>query len=156
MKLKSLAPFLVFPALTLLAGTSAGLLSGGSRAAYEALQKPPLSPPGWIFPVVWALLYLLMGLGLALVWRSNPKASGPAVRIYLLQLLVNLLWTFFFFRWELRGFAFFWLLLLIFLTVVMILRFDRLSTPAAWMQIPYLLWLIFAAYLNFAVWQLNR
>lgn len=142
--------------LTLLGGAISGLLTMGSREAYAALQQPPLAPPGWLFPVVWTVLYILMGLGLSLVRHENREAAGPSTRIYIIQLLVNLLWPLFFFRWELRGFAFFWILLLIALVVIMILRFDRVSTTAAWLQIPYLLWLTFAAYLNLTIWLLNR
>lgn len=152
---KNYMSYLLAMGFTLLAGTLAGLLSMAGMG-YPSLQLPPLAPPRWVFPIVWTVLYLLMGLGIAMVWNTGHSAARSSVRIYLIQLLVNLLWPFFFFRWELRGFAFFWLLLLLFLVVIMILRFDRISTPSAWLQIPYLLWLIFAAYLNFSIWLLNR
>lgn len=156
MRLKKWFPYLVAVGLTLLGGALSGLLSMAGSEAYLALRQPPLAPPSWVFPVVWTILYVLMGLGIAAVMQKGGREARPALRLYLVQLLVNYLWPIFFFRWELRGFAYFWILLLILLVVLMILHFDRISTPAAWLQIPYLLWLIFAAYLNLTFWLLNR
>ena len=155
MQRKNWLLYLLTVGLTLLGGTIAGLLSMNSRMVYETLQQPPLAPPGWVFPVVWTILYILMGIGIGIVLDKGGD-TAPALRIYLVQLLVNYLWPILFFRLELRGISFFWLLLLIILVVIMILRFDRISTLSAWLQIPYLLWLIFAAYLNFSFWLLNR
>ena len=140
---------------TIAGGALAGLLSG-SGAGYPELIKPPASPPGWLFPAVWSILYLLMAIGLAMVINAEPAAACGAIRIYIAQLLVNYLWSFFFFRWEMRGFAALWLLLLIALAMAMTLRFERTSPKAAYLQIPYLIWLCFAAYLNIAIWLLNR
>ena len=133
----------------------AGILSG-SGGNYENYIKPPLSPPGWLFPVVWAVLYLLMAIGMAMVWNADQAHAKPARNLYIVQLVVNLLWPFFFFRWEMWGFAAIWLLLLIALVMVMALRFEQISPKAAYLQIPYLIWLCFAAYLNIAIWLLNR
>lgn len=140
---------------TIAGGTLAGLLSG-SGAGYPELIKPPASPPGWLFPAVWSVLYLLMAIGLAMVINAEPAAAGGAIRIYARQLLINYLWSFFFFRWEMRGFAALWLLLLIALAMAMTLRFERTSPKASYLQIPYLIWLCFAAYLNIVIWLLNR
>ena len=140
---------------TVASGVAAGLLSG-SGGNYESYAKPPLSPPGWLFPVVWAVLYLLMAIGMAMVWNTDPARAKPARRSYILQLVVNLLWPFIFFRWEMFGAAAVWLLLLIALVVIMTLRFEELNPRAAYLQIPYLIWLCFAAYLNIAIWLLNR
>ena len=128
----------------------------GSVGNYENYIKPPLSPPGWLFPVVWAVLYLLMAIGMAMVWNADQAHAKPARNLYIVQLVVNLLWPFFFFRWEMWGFAVIWLLLLIALVMVMALRFEQISPKAAYLQIPYLIWLCFAAYLNIAIWLLNR
>lgn len=142
---------------TIAGGVLAGILSG-SGGNYENYNyiKPPLSPPGWLFPVVWAVLYLLMAIGMAMVWNADQAHAKPARNLYIVQLVVNLLWPFFFFRWEMRGFAVIWLLLLIALVMVMALRFEQISPKAAYLQIPYLIWLCFAAYLNIAIWLLNR
>lgn len=140
---------------TIAGGALSGLLSG-SGAGYPELIKPPASPPGWLFPAVWSVLYLLMAIGLAMVINAEPAMARGAIRIYAVQLLVNYLWSFFFFRWEMRGFAALWLLLLVAMAMVMTLRFERTSPKAAYLQIPYLIWLCFAAYLNIAIWLLNR
>ena len=145
--------FTILP--TLLGGFLAGRLSG-SGAGYENLVKPPLSPPAGVFPLVWTVLYLLMAIGMAMAWNADPARAKPARNSYLLQLAVTLLWPFFFVRWGMRGFAAAWLLLLIVLAVIMVLRFDALRPAAAALQLPYLVWLCFAMYLNLSVWLLNR
>ena len=90
---------------TIAGGVLAGILSG-SGGNYENYIKPPLSPPGWLFPVVWAVLYLLMAIGMAMVWNADQAHAKPARNLYIVQLVVNLLWPFFFFRWEMWGFCF--------------------------------------------------
>lgn len=91
-----------------------------------------------------------------MVWNADQAHAKPVRNLYIVQLVVNLLWPFFFFRWEMWGFAVIWLLLLIALVMVMALRFEQISPKAAYLQIPYLIWLCFAAYLNIAIWLLNR
>ena len=147
--------------LAWIAGTEAvGALSGwltrgGAERYARLIVKPPLSPPGWVFPVVWSVLYLLMGIGAYLVYHSGDLDRGPPLRMYLLQLLVNLLWPFFFFRLEWRLFAFFWLLLLIALVTLTMAGFKHICPAAYRLLIPYLLWTLFAAYLNLAFYLLN-
>lgn len=144
-------------AIPLLVGGVASLLTGGGMEVFASVEKPPLSPPGWLFPVVWTILYTLMGISSYLILTSdaNERVKEGAIRIYGLQLLVNFLWPTFFFNFRWYGFSFFWLLLLWFLVIVMILRFREISKLAAYMNIPYLLWLTFAAYLNWGIWRLN-
>ena len=145
--------FTILP--TLLGGFLAGRLSG-SGAGYEDLVKPPLSPPAGVFPLVWTVLYLLMAIGMAMAWNAEPARAKPARNSYLLQLAVNLLWPFFFFRWGMRDFAAAWLLLLIVLVLAMLLSFKTLDATAARLNIPYLLWLVLAAWLNMSVYLLNK
>ena len=124
---------------------------------FSIIDKPPLSPPAWVFPVVWTILYTLMGISSYLILASDVEESvkEEALRAYGLQLAVNFLWpTFFFnFRWYL--FSFLWLVLLWILVFVMILRFWRIDRKAAYINIPYLVWLTFAGYLNLGIWWLN-
>lgn len=155
MQKKRWVPYVLLIGLTLAGGVISGLLSGTAEG-YEAMVRPALAPPGWLFPVVWSILYTLMAIGMARVWNNARSEAPPVLALYLVQLAVNLLWPFFFFRWEMRGFAFFWLLLLLILVVWMTLRFDRLDPVAGWLQIPYILWLCFAGYLNLSIWLLNR
>ena len=139
-------------------GLLSGLLSREGTALYaELLQKPPLSPPGWVFPVVWTILYGLMGLSAAKIYAAPPtQARSRGLNLFIAQLIVNFFWSPIFFNAQAYGFALAWLLLLWVLVVLMILEFRKVDKTAALLQIPYILWLTFAAYLNYGVWQLNR
>ena len=143
-------------AIPLAVGALAALLSGGGADFYASVNTPPLSPPGWLFPVVWTLLYLLMGYSSWLVWREkDAPGRTPALRIYAAQLAVNFVWPLLFFRARVFLAAFLWLLLLAALIIGMLRRFDRVSSRAAWLQFPYLFWCLFAAYLNLGIYILN-
>lgn len=131
-----------------------GALIGGT-GSYDQIVKPPLSPPAWVFPVAWSILYVLMGIAAYLAWQANAVERSGALRFYLAQLIVNVLWPVFFFRLEWRLFAFFWLLLLIALVSLTMVGFRYLSRPAYRLLWPYMLWLFFAGYLNLATYFLN-
>lgn len=122
---------------------------------YSMLQKPFLSPPGIVFPIVWTILYILMGVSYAIL-ESNNLLNKKINIIYYLQLFVNLLWSIFFFVLKWRLFSFFWILLLIVLVIIMIKEFYNKNKISGLLQIPYLLWISFAAYLNIAIYLLNR
>lgn len=150
--------FLICIAVPLLTGIAASLFTGGEMSTFQSLNQPPLSPPAWLFPIVWTILYLLMGISSYLILTSgaDEKTVTKALTIYFLQLAVNFLWPIFFFNFGWYLFAFFWLILLWILVLIMILRFFTISKWAARMNIPYLIWLTFAGYLNFGIWWLNR
>lgn len=145
-------------AIPLIVGALSAFLSGGGMETFALLDKPSLAPPAWLFPVVWTILYTLMGVSSYLVLTSNADKEEiqNALKIYALQLLVNFLWPTFFFNFQWYLFAFFWLILLWGLVLLMIWRFKDISKVAAYLNIPYILWLTFAAYLNFSIWLLNR
>lgn len=145
-------------AIPLLVGALAGLFTRNAMMNFELLEKPPLSPPGWLFPVVWTILYTLMGISAYLIKMANvpEEEKSDALNLYFYQLAVNFLWSIFFFNFEWYLFSFIWIILLWILIVQMIRRFATISKPAAYLNIPYLLWVTFAAYLNFAIWWLNR
>lgn len=126
-----------------------------SRGFYNSLEKPPLSPPGVLFPIVWSILYVLMGISLYLVSESNSTNKEQSYLIYIVQLVVNSLWTLLFFGFGLQFVSFLWILLLIVLVVIMIINFYKANKLAGLLQIPYLLWLLFAAYLNLAIFIIN-
>ena len=150
-------PYVVFSALALLVGGLSSIITQGQMEAFSALRQPPLSPPGWVFPVAWTILYLLMGVGLAIVWRkSDGERRRRAVTIWGVQLAVNFIWPLLFFLWQLRLLSLIWLVVLLILVANMTSEFEKTSVTAARLQIPYLLWLLFAAYLNLGVWILNR
>ena len=120
------------------------------------VEKPPLSPPGILFPVVWTVLYALMGIGAAR-GAAAPESKGRsrALNVFVVQLVVNFFWSLIFFNAGAYGFALAWLLLLWVLVGVMIVLFRQVDKAAALLQLPYFLWVTFAAYLNYGVWRLN-
>ena len=138
-----------------------GALSGwltreGTQLFSETVAKPPLTPPSLVFPIVWGILYALMGIGAARVSLTEPSEDrSRGLNLFVAQLIVNFFWSLIFFNAQAYGFAFFWLLLLWGLVLWMTLTFRKVDTIAAWLQVPYLLWLTFAAYLNIGVWRLN-
>ena len=144
--------------IPLAVGGLAAWLTMDSMAQFAALAQPPLSPPGWVFPVVWTILYLLMGWASFLIWKSGAPqtAKRRALGLYGVQLAVNFAWPLLFFRAGLYGFALIWLVILLVLVAETMLAFGRIDRRAAWLLAPYFLWLLFAAYLNAGVWLLNR
>jgi tryptophan-rich sensory protein len=144
--------------IPLAVGGLSALLTGNSMQSFSALKQPPLSPPGWLFPVAWTLLYILMGIACYLVVTSAaPEAARKAaLRTYAAQLFFNGLWTLLFFRLEWRLFALAWLIVLWLLILVCAMQFGRIRKAAGWLLAPYLAWTTFAAYLNLGVWLLNR
>lgn len=122
---------------------------------YNNLVQPPFAPPGWLFPIVWTILYILMGISAYIVLESNSYDKDGAYKVYFLQLLVNGLWSIFFFVLKWRLFSSIWLALLIILIVIMIIRFYKINKTAGILQIPYLLWCLFALYLNISIYLLN-
>lgn len=145
-------------ALTELAGAAAGFVSReGTKIYQQSVIQPAFSPPGWLFPVVWAVLYLLMAISVSRVaLRTEGGARRSALQLYLIQLAVNCLWPILFFNLQAFGAAFLWLVLLFALIVWMALSFREIDAIAARLLIPYLFWVAFAGYLNFGVWMLNR
>lgn len=150
--------FLKSIALPLAVGLLASLLTRQSMEVFNTINKPPFAPPAILFPIVWTVLYTLMGIGYYLVKTSGggEEEIVAAVRVYALQLVVNFLWPTFFFNFQWYLFSFLWLLILWILVLVMILRFWKISNPAAIINIPYLIWLTFAGYLNLGIYFLNK
>ena len=148
---------LIFLAIPLVVGGVSALLTMGSMEYFELLEKPPLSPPGWLFPIVWTILFILMGASSYLVVESGaePLVKISALKMYFLQLVFNLLWSIFFFNLELYGFSFMWLLTLLFLIVLTAVRFRRIDKLAGILMLPYIAWVIFAGYLNLGIALLN-
>lgn len=122
---------------------------------YNTLQKPPLSPPGFIFGIVWSILYLLMGIAYGILVYKG-KSDAEVSKIYLTQLIVNLIWPILFFVFKLRLFSSVWIILLLILVIDMIIKFYKKDKIIGYSQIPYLLWIMFATYLNIGVYILNK
>lgn len=123
----------------------------------QQIVQPPLSPPAIVFPVVWTVLYALMGIGAARVSLSEDSPwRNRALNVFVVQLVVNFFWSLFFFNIQAFGFSYLWLLLLIVLVALMVYAFWKVDPLAGILQLPYLIWVIFASYLNLGVWLLNR
>ena len=144
-------------AVPLIVGAVSGLLTRNAMEMFSLIQKPPLAPPAWLFPVAWTILYTLMGISSYLILTApvSSEEKEDAMVLYRYQLIVNFLWPTFFFSFSWYFFSFLWLVLLWVLVLFMILKFRKISPLAAYLNIPYLLWLTFAGYLNFSIWLLN-
>ena len=149
--------YLAIILLTEAVGALAAWLTRDSVAAFQSVPKSALTPPGTVFGIVWTILYALMGFGAARVWLTEPsKARTDGLGLFVLQLIVNFFWSLFFFNLQAYGFSLLWLAFLWALILAMILSFRKADKTAALLQVPYLLWVSFAGYLNFAVWMMNR
>lgn len=158
MKLKSTKTYAFWIGLTETVGALSGLLSRNAITSFEktALQSP-LSPPPIAFPIIWTILYALMGISATRISLTKPsQIRNQSLNIFVVQLIVNFFWSLLFFRAGAYGFALVWLMLLWVLVMWMILSFRKVDRKAALLQIPYLLWLTFAAYLNYEVWRLSQ
>lgn len=144
-------------AVPLIVGGISGFLTRNAMEDYSQLNQPPLSPPSAVFPIVWTALFLLMGVSAYIVTmkRSSGTKNFDLPKIYWFQLAVNFIWPLIFFNLSIHSLAFIWLLLLIVLVIRMITEFSGISSAAGRLQIPYLIWLVFAGYLNAGVWFLN-
>lgn len=149
-------PFLVCLLLPLALGAVVSVITMNSMDAFASLAKPPLSPPGWLFPVVWTILYLMMGYASYRIFISGDPARRDALRLYGVQLFLNLVWPILFFSFGWYGFSFAWLMALWITVLLTLLRFRAIDPAAGYLLIPYLVWLTFAAYLNLGVFLLNR
>lgn len=149
---KRLAVSIVIP---LAVGIIASFITKDQMEAFSQLKQPPLSPPGWLFPIVWTVLYVLMGISSYIVYQKQNTLLSDCQRLYILQLAANFIWTILFFNLKQYLFSFIWLVLLIFLVARMAICFVTVDRKAAALQIPYVLWICFAAYLNIAIYYLN-
>ena len=154
MKIRNKSALIISILIPLTVGTMSALFSG-NMSSYSILNKPAFSPPGFIFPVVWTILYILMGASSYIVYFSNSSNKSKALLLYCIQLFFNFCWTIIFFGLDLFLFAFIWLIALIFIIIIMIRQFLIVNPLSAYLQIPYLIWCIFAAYLNFYIFLLN-
>ncbi len=155
---KQIKTYVIAILIPLAVGGLAAFLTRNNMDLYEQINKPPLSPPAIVFPIVWTILYILMGVSSARVWLKrgrNPEAAVDGLFTYGIQLFFNFFWSLFFFNLREFFFAFLWLLILWGLILRMILLFRKVDGLAAILQIPYLIWVTFAGYLNFMIYLSN-
>ena len=144
---------IIYSLLPIVGGTLVGLIISGYMN-YGDIIKPPLSPPSYIFPIVWTILYILMGISYFVATKDNGN-DKELNQIYILQLLVNFFWPIIFFVLKMYFTAFFWIILLIILVIIMIKELLKNNKISGYLQIPYLVWLLFATYLNIGIFFLN-
>ena len=154
---KKLKPYIISVIIALAVGGLSALLTKNNMNIFEKINMPPLSPPSVVFPTVWAVLYILMGISSAIIYKNGTDREEvqSALKVYALQLAVNFFWSLIFLNMQAYLFAFIWLVLLWVLVIVMIVKFKKISPAAAWLQIPYLLWITFAGYLSLMIYLLN-
>ena len=144
--------------IALAVGGLSALVTGKNMKIYETINQPPLAPPGILFPIVWTILYILMGISSARIFMSDTTTEGlkkVALQDYALNLFFNFAWSIFFFNFKVFVFSFIWLVILWGIIIKMIYDFYKIDKPAAFLQIPYLLWVTFAMYLNLGIIILN-
>lgn len=151
--------FIIAVAIPLATGGFSAFLTRNNMDIYEEIITPPLSPPSFLFPVVWTVLYFLMGVSSALIWKKrkeNKEETETALLIYAASLVFNFIWSLIFFNSGMYLFSFIWLIALLILIITTIIKYKKMSSAAAYIQIPYALWVTFAGYLNFGIFILNR
>lgn len=156
--LKKISPYILFILLSLGVGAFSAFLTADNMNIYSDIVRPPLSPPGIVFPIVWTILYILMGIGAGLVYsqkNEQPLNVRSAMIIFGLNLFFNFMWSILFFNLRAYLFSFVWLVALWFIIFNMIQRFKEVNPTAGNLQIPYLIWVTFAGYLNLAIYFLN-
>ena len=138
-------------ALSLGTGFLSSILTPNIKEEYAQLYRPPLAPPGWVFPVVWTVLFILMGFAAYFVYISENEQKNGALKLYLAQLVFNLGWSVIFFRWNAYLVAFLWLVILWFMVFLLVKRFGEIDDLSGKLIMPYLFWLTFAGYLNLSI-----
>ncbi len=152
----SLRVYIFSVLIALAAGALGSVATYAGMEGYSMLRQPALTPPPFVFIIVWTVLYVLMGISAARIYLSDSPEKKRALIIYAVQLIVNIAWSVVFFAAGSPGAAFFVLLLLLALITAMVISFSRIDSIAAVLQLPYLIWVVFAGYLNLMVWLLNR
>lgn len=153
---KKIKPYVISIAIAIAVGGLSAFLTRGNMNVYETLNRPALSPPMWAFPVAWSILFVLMGISSAMVYvKKNETDVSGALKIYAFQLIVNFFWSIIFFNMQAYLFAVIWLALLWILILTMIISFYKIKPLAAYLQIPYILWVSFAFYLTLMIYLLN-
>ncbi len=145
--------------IPLAVGIVSALLTMDSMDLYSEIVRPPLSPPSIVFPIVWTILYTLMGISSAIVFSNRQKdieSASLGLSYYAISLAFNFVWSIIFFNFRYYLFAFVWLLVLLYLIIRTIVEYKKVSPVAAYLQIPYALWVTFAGYLTIAIYLLNK
>lgn len=155
MKKKEWITLVIFILIIEAVGYLSSMLSGDISAAYNLLIKPPFSPPGIVFGIVWPILYALLGAAGYLIYRENSEESSQVFMWYLIQLLLNFSWSIIFFRFQAYWVALLVLILMDIITAYIIMKSRKINKYASLLMIPYLIWILYATYLNLGFALLN-
>ena len=147
--------FIIITVITFIVGSFFSFFTMNNMDTFKELNKP-INVPGILFPIVWSILYLLMSISCYIIYKSENKDKKKALITYGIQLIINSLWTLIFFGFDAYLLAFIWLLLLFASVIFMMLVFYNIDKKAAYLNIPYILWIVFAGYLNLGIYILNR
>lgn len=156
---KYIKVFIIAIMIPLAVGGLSAWLTSGNMDIYGEVRRPPLSPPSILFPIVWTLLYALMGISSGIVWINRSRdiqSADNGISYYAVSLVFNFIWSILFFNFRWFFFSFIWLVVLLYLIVRTVMSYKSVSPMAAYLQIPYAVWVAFAGYLNIGIWFLNR
>ena len=158
MKRFSIITLIIAVLIPLLIGGVSAALSSQGMALYENMNKPLFSPPAWVFSIAWTILYIMMGIASYFVIMAQTQTASKVIALILygVQLAMNFMWSIAFFNWDRYLFAFIWLVVMWCIVIICTVRFFAIRRVAGWFMMPYVLWLTFAAYLNFGAYMLNK
>lgn len=146
---------IIITLITFAVGSFFSLITMNNMDTFKELSKP-INVPGILFPIVWSILYLLMSISCYLITESKDNNKDSAILIYAIALIINSVWSLIFFGFGAYLFAFIWIILLLIMVIIMVVKFYKIDRRSAYLNIPYILWIIFAGYLNFGIYLLNR
>ena len=155
---KTIWTYVISILIPLVVGGLSALLTASNMNLFDTITKPPLSPPAVLFPIVWTILYILMGISQAMIWlkrEQNPTSTDRGIYAYAISLTFNFFWSIFFFNFKWFLFSAIWLIALLVLIVATIYFYKKVKPLSAYLQILYLIWVTFAGYLNIAIYLLN-
>lgn len=156
--MKKIKPYIISILIALGLGGLSAFFTRNNMDLYSDIIRPPLSPPSVLFPIVWTILFILMGISAAIIYTNETAPEyqkKSALYTYALSLIINFFWSIIFFNWRSFLFAFVWLILLLYLIIKAIIKYKKIEPIAAYLQIPYTLWVTFAGYLTLAIFILN-
>lgn len=153
---KKIISFIICVFIPLAVGSLSAFLTKDAMLHYSQVLKPGITPPAVVFPIVWTILYVLMGISSFIICSSDNAMKQSALNWYAIQLLFNFIWSIIFFNFQNYLFSFIWLIALIICIIIMMIKFYKINPLSAYLQIPYLLWCLFAAYLNLSIYLLNK
>lgn len=147
--------FIIITVITFAVGSFFSFFTMNNMDMFKELEKP-VNVPAVLFPIIWSILYLLMSISCYIISESNDKNKDKIIISYIVQLVINSLWSLIFFGFDAYLFAFIWIILLLISVIIMMIKFYKINKLSAYLQIPYILWIIFAGYLNLGIYLLNR